>query len=382
MRLSSDFADWLIRTATSERTVADLHRLFCEKLVGLGLPLWRSSLGLEVLDPEIEGSQIRWIAHEVSTRLMPHGTDYGGSPGPIVDETGQPYRRRLDAPIDDMPFLEDLRQMGVTDYYIAPLHFLDRQRVANISFATLKPGGFTEHEIALLAEATLLFAPCAERYVLRKIAIDLLTTYVGRRSAARIYDGAVERGKPEMITATILIADMRGFTRYSETQPVANVLAVLNDFFDALVAAIEPKGGEVLKFIGDALLAIFPAGEGEPLPYAATLAAALDARRRIVALNDERKKTQLTPLKFHLALGAGEIAYGNIGSRKRLDFTAIGPAVNATSRLLEIAKKIDRDIVISEVFAKGSGAAFESIGRHGLRDISGAQEVYSVAQEA
>jgi len=378
MRLSSDFADWLIKTATREKTVADLHRLLCEKLVSLGLPLWRSSLGLEMLDPEIDGSQIRWLAHEVSTRFMPRGTDYGGSPGPIVDETGQPYRRRLDAPADDMPFLEDLRRMGATDYYIAPLHFLDR-RVANISFATLKPGGFTEREIVLLEEATLLFAPCAERYVLRKIAIDLLTTYVGRRSAARIYDGAVERGRPEMITATILIADMRGFTRYSETQPMADVLATLNDFFDALVAAIEPKGGEVLKFIGDALLAIFPAGEGEALPYAATLDAALDARRRIAALNDERRNTQLAPIKFHLALGAGEIAYGNIGSRKRLDFTAIGPAVNETSRLLEIAKKIDRDIVISAAFAKGSGSAFVSLGAHELRDIAGMQEVFSVA---
>ena len=97
---------------------------------------------------------------------------------------------------------------------------------------------------------------------------------------------------------------------------------------------------------------------------------------------DWRENTRLAPLKFHLALGAGEIAYGNIGSRKRLDFTAIGPAVNATSRLLEIAKRIDRDIVISEVFAQGSGAAFASVGRYELRDISGAQEVYCVAQEA
>jgi adenylate cyclase len=138
----------------------------------------------------------------------------------------------------------------------------------------------------------------------------------------------------------------------------------------------------VLKFIGDALLAIFPANESGTLPYAATLAAALDARGRIDALNDKRERVGLPLLKFGLALGAGEIAYGNIGSRKRLDFTAIGPAVNATSRLLEIAKKCDRDIVISEAFARGSGSAFMSLGRHELRDIAVAQEVFSVAQEA
>jgi adenylate cyclase len=381
MRLLGEFAEWLIKAATRDKSLAELHRLFCEKLVELGLPLWRSSLGLEVLDPEIDGPQIRWIAHEVSTRLMPRGTDYTGSPGYVVDKTGKPYRRRLDKATDDLPFLEDLREMGATDYYITPLHFLDVQRTAHISFATLRPEGFTEGEITLLEEAALIFGPCAERYVLRKIAIDLLTTYVGRRSAVRIYDGAVERGKPEMITATILIADLRGFTHYSETQPMANVLTTLNDFFDALVEAIEPKGGEVLKFIGDALLAIFPANESESLPYAATLAAALDARRRISELNERRKRDELPPLKFGLALGAGEIAYGNIGSRKRLDFTAIGPAVNATSRLLEIAKKCDHDIVISEAFAHGSGSAFLSLGRHELRDIAVAQEVFSVAQE-
>jgi adenylate cyclase len=379
MRLASDFAEWLIRTATHERTVADLHRLFCERLVELGLPLWRSSLALEVLDPEFDGPQIRWIAHEASTRLMPRGSDYGGSPGRIVDETRMPYRRRLDAPVDDMSLLEDLRQMGATDYYITPLHFLDPQRTAHISFATLKPEGFTASDIAALEEAALLFGPCAERYVLRGIAIDLLTTYVGRRSAARIYDGAVERGRPEMITATILIADLRGFTHYSETQPMANVLDTLNDFFDALVAAIDPMGGEVLKFIGDALFAIFPANEKDALPYAATLAAALEARRKIATLNATRQGAGEFPIKFGLALGAGEIAYGNIGSRKRLDFTAIGPAVNQTSRLLEIAKKLDRDIVISKAFATGSALPFESLGVHELRDIAGAQEIFSVA---
>ena len=381
MRLASDFALWLIRAATHERMVADLHRLFCERLVELGLPLWRSSLALEVLDPEFDGPQIRWIAHEVSTRLMPRGTDYGDSPGRVVDETKAPYRRRLDAPISDMPLLEELRQMGATDYYITLLRFLDPQRIANMSFATLAPKGFSDSEITLLEEAALLFSPCAERYVLRGIAIDLLTTYAGRRSAARIYEGAVIRGRPEIVTATILIADLRGFTRFSETQPMTTVLATLNDFFDALVAAIEPMGGEVLKFIGDALFAIFPVNDGDTLPYGATLAAALEARRKIANLNELRHLNELPPLKFGLALGAGEIAYGNIGSRKRLDFTAIGPAVNQTSRLLEIAKKLDRDIVISQAFAQGSASNFASLGTHELRDIAGAQEVYGIAGE-
>lgn len=381
MQLGGDFAAWLVKMAARERTVGDLHRLFCEKLVAIGLPLWRSSLGLEGLDPEIVGSQFRWVAHEVEMRLMPRGGDFSDSPGQVVDETGKSYRRRLDAPVTDMPLLEELQQMGATDYYIAPLAFLDPHRTAHISFATLKPEGFADGDITRLAEAALIFGPCAERYVLRKMAIDLLDTYVGARSGAKVYDGAVDRGTAELITATILIADMRGFTHYSQTHPITEVLATLNAFFDALVAAIEPNGGEVLKFIGDALLAIFPASEGAALPYSSTVTAALTARGKIDALNDERRKSRRPPIRFGLALGAGEIAYGNIGSRKRLDFTAIGPAVNATSRLLEIAKRLDCDIVISEAFAKGSALTFRSLGRHELRDIAGAQEIYSVAQE-
>ena len=382
LSLTGDFDDWLIETAVGEKTAADLHRELCEKLVSLGMPLWRSSLGLELLNPEIEGSQIRWVAHEVKTLTMPRGfntSDYDNSPAKVVDDTRRPFRRRLDAAVTDMPLLEELRRSGATDYYILPLPFIDLQRTAHISYATQRPGGFSDSEIADLTGASLLFSPYAERRVLKKITGDLLTTYVGRRSAAKVYEGAIDRGKAEIITAPILIADLRGFTRYSDTHPIANVLSTLNDFFDALVEAIEPHGGEVLKFIGDALLAIFPAADSQSLPYAPAIAAALDARKRITALNEERAKSGRSLLKFGLALNVGEIAYGNIGSKTRLDFTAIGPAINHTSRLLEVAKKRNRDIVVSENFVRAAGAEFPNLGYHSLRDIAGEQKVFYIA---
>ena len=382
MPLTGEFADWLIETAVGEKTVAELHRELCEKLVSLGIPLWRSSLGLELLNPEIEGSQFRWVAHEVKTLTLLRGfdaSDYDNSPAKIVDETRKPFRRRLDAAITDMPLLEDLRQAGATDYYITPFPFVDLQRTAHISFATQRAGGFSDSEIADLTGASLLFSPYAERRVLKKITIDLLNTYVGKRSAAKVYEGAIDRGKAEIITAPILIADLRGFTRYSDTHPIANVLSTLNDFFDALVEAIEPHGGEVLKFIGDALLAIFPAADQQTLPYSPAIAAALDTRKKIAALNEERAKAGRSLLKFGLALNVGEIAYGNIGSKTRLDFTAIGPAINHTSRLLEVAKKRNRDIVVSENFVRAAGAEFPNLGYHSLRDIAGEQRVFYIA---
>ena len=384
MSLTGEFADWLIETAVGEKTVGELHRELCEKLVSLDMPLWRSSLGLELLNPEIEGSQIRWVAHEVKTMTMPRGfgaADYEDSPAKVVDDTRKPFRRRLGAEVTDMPLLEDLRQSGATDYYILPLPFIDLQRTAHISFATQRPGGFSDSEITDLTGASLLFSPYAERRVLKKITVDLLTTYVGRRSAAKVYDGAIDRGKAETINATILIADLRGFTRYSDTHPINNVLSTLNDFFDALVEAIEPHGGEVLKFIGDALLAIFPAADKQSLPYASAIAAALDTRKKIAALNEERAKSGRSLLKFGLALNVGEIAYGNIGSKTRLDFTAIGPAINHTSRLLEVAKKRNRDIVVSENFVRAAGAEFPNLGYHALRDIAGEQKVFYIAED-
>jgi adenylate cyclase len=380
-----DLARWLIEVAAPTREEGppgELHRLFCEKLLTFGIPLWRSSLGLELLNPEIGGAQIRWIAHEITVETSPRDTrrlDYDKSPAQIVDTTNRPYRRRLDKPVTDVGLLENLRGAGASDYYIVPLPFLDRLRSAHISFATQRPQGFTDDEIALLTDAAHLFGPYAERRVLKRIALDLLATYVGRRSAGKVYDGVIDRGEAEMIRATILIADMRGFTHYSDTHPIGNVLSTLNDFFDALVAAIEPHGGEVLKFIGDALLAIFPAEEDEALPSAPAIAAALEVRRRIAMLNVERSQTGGTLLKFGLALDAGEIAYGNIGSRNRLDFTAIGPAINHAARLVELAKRTGRDIVVSESFAQAAKSyAFESLGAHALRDIDGAQRVFSI----
>ncbi|MGE0004112.1 MAG: adenylate/guanylate cyclase domain-containing protein [Parvibaculaceae bacterium] len=383
--LIGDFARWLIEAGANSRDgrTGELHNLLCEKLLALGIPLWRSSLGVELLNPEIGGTQIRWVAHATDIETTPrnaHLSDYDNSPAQIVDVTRKPYRRKLDGPAGDVQLLEGLRLAGASDYYIVPLPFLDQERSAHISFATRRPGGFAEPEIAALTDAALLFAPYAERRVLKRIAVDLLTTYVGRRSAVKVYEGALDRGKAEIITATILIADLKGFTHYSDTHPIANVLSTLNDFFDALVEAIEAHGGEVLKFIGDALLAIFPASAGDALPVAPAVAAALDARRRIGALNAARAEAGRTRLDFGLALDAGEIAYGNIGSRTRLDFTAIGPVINRAARLLEVAKRTGHDVVASESFVQAAtGFPFASLGAHALRGIDGDQQLFRLA---
>jgi adenylate cyclase len=368
----TDHCRWLADAAEKHRRLPDLHHAFCDHLLAERLPIWRASLGLEVLHPETSGAQFRWIASEASIEVMPRGDTaamevYASSPVRIVDETRRPYRRRLDTPIRDMSLLEELRQAGATDYVIIPLAFLDRNRIAHMSFATRQAGGFSDLELAQLEEATRLFSPYAERYVLKRIAIDLLDIYLGHRSGERVFSGAIERGAVENIRAVICMADLRGFTRFSDEQPIETVLATLNSFFGVMVEAIASEGGEVLEFMGDALLAIFPETDHDLSgPSQSAMAAAAKASRGVAELG----------LAFGLALHTGEVAYGNIGGRTRLDFTVIGPAVNHTNRLLELSKKIDRPVVISGSFAECCELPLTRLGKYRLRDVARSHDVY------
>ncbi|MGE4247126.1 MAG: adenylate/guanylate cyclase domain-containing protein, partial [Parvibaculaceae bacterium] len=313
---------WLAEAAEKHQRFADLHQAFCDRLLDKGLPIARSSLGLEVLHPELSGWQFIWASREVEIQPNPRGahttTDYLTSPARIADETWKPFRRRLDRPSPDLPMLEDMRQQGATDYVIFPLPFLDRNRSAFLSFATHAPEGFSDTQIQALSDAARLISPWMERRVLKRISIDLLNTYVGPRSGERVYRGAIERGAAEIIRAAIFMTDLRGFTRYSDTHPLDKVVKLLDRFFEAMVEAITAEGGEVLKFMGDALLAVFPEQEGDLMkPCQAAAQAARGAAGTLARIDPS--------LLFGIALHAGDIAYGNIGGRTRLDFTVIGP---------------------------------------------------------
>lgn len=278
-----------------------------------------------------------------------------------------------------MPLLAELRHNGATDYAIFPLPFLDHSRTRIISFATQSATGFSDNQIVALERASKLLSPYAERYVLRRIAIDLLNTYVGRRSGERVFSGAIRRGVVEHIQAAILVTDIRGFTRFSDSQPIDLVLEKLNSFFEEMVSAVEDHGGEVLKFMGDSLLAIFPAQQHSlSIPCSAALAAARDGWVRLHKSNTTQQGKSLS-LAACTALHAGEIAYGNIGGRLRLDFTAIGPVINHTSRLLELAKSIDVAIVASAAFEHECGVSLPSLGLHHLRDVDEQQPIFTVS---
>jgi adenylate cyclase len=367
--------------------VKDLFAGFCREAVRAGWPVWRASLGLEVLHPEVSGWQHIWINESLSVREADRATaasspSYLNSPTRIVDETDRPFRRRLDVPCPEMPLLEELRLSGATDYVMYPLPFLDQTRTAAISFATRDVQGFDETSIDCLARAAKMLSPYLERHVLRRIAIDLLDTYVGPRTGQRIIEGRVDRGAVELIEAAIWFTDLRGFTRLSEHSAIPDVLADLNSWFGIIGEVVEAHGGEVLKFIGDSVLAIFPISSEQNSMSAcqSALAAAQEFRLRTDAGNELRRSFGRVPLMHSLSLHFGKVAYGNVGAPHRLDFTVIGPAVNRASRLLDLAKQLDRQVIVSRVFAQELNQPLVDLGRHHLRGIDRPQQVFALLE--
>jgi len=376
-----DLWRWLLEAVEGRPTVDHLFGRFCAELLRRGLPLWRGSLGLELLHPEVSGTQFIWTDASAPVSLFEaaragivQSPSYQNSPTRIVDETDRPFRRRLDAPCPDMPLMEELRLKGATDYLMLPLPFVERSRTAVMAFATRQPGGFTSPDLDELSLAARLFSPYAERHVLHRIAEDLIETYVGSRTARRILKGQIERGTFDRVEAALWFADLRGFTRLSETAPVSEVIGRLNAWLEAMVEVIANHDGEVLKFLGDGLLAIFPTSSERPPAQACA-----DALAAALAVSSARGAQSGAARSDHvLALHYGEVAYGNVGAPRRLDFTVIGPAVNRAARLQELAKRLDRTAVASRAFAQTLGQPLEDLGTYRLRGILKAQRVFGL----
>jgi adenylate cyclase len=360
----------------------DLIDMLSRGLNALGVPLWRTFLGIETLHPTQSGRTVTWsegkitIFHREREGVV-ESQDYLHSPVRIVDETGESLRIRLTDTELDMPTVLSMRAEGGTDYVIHPLPFVDDTRTAVISFATRDAGGFTDGALDQLAAAAAVISPHIERLAIREIAINLLDTYVGPRSGRRVFEGLIDRGDLVTLPAAILFADLRNYTALSERLPGEVTVQLLDAWFDTLGGPIEAQGGEVLKFLGDGLLAIFP-GEGDPaVACRAALDAALQADRDFARV-PEAAGLKPEEVGYGIGLHHGEVGYGNVGSRHRLDFTVIGQAVNLASRLQDLSKRYPETVMISATFAGHVGDGLALHGRHALRGIAEPVDVYTV----
>jgi adenylate cyclase len=262
----------------------------------------------------------------------------------------------------------------VTDFVAIPLRFSNGE-IHVVTFATTEPVGFNSADVEGLETVSIPLTRIAEIWALRRVTVNLLDTYVGHQAGARILSGKILRGDIEMIEAVIWLADLRGFTPMADVMTSQQLVATLNRYFDILVPAIVEYGGEVLKFIGDGLLAIFPVDAKARAENACSRAinAAVTARNRL--------ESEALDLKFGLALHFGEDMYGNIGSGDRLDFTCIGPAVNLAARLEKLTAIINHCIVATSEVASHEPEAFLPLGEFSLRGIDRPQAVFALRHD-
>ena len=382
---SDPVARWFVTEAYRITDTAELVGAAGEQLVLSGIPLYRLAYFQLTLHPELVGKAYFWRRGQgVQTGLRRRGNDqdseYRDNPLPAVFEQHKTVRVRLDQVEPQAPLLRQLKSEGATDYVALPLLFTDGH-VDGLSVVSDRPGGFSSTDLDRMYLLQFAFTRLVEIHSLRDKATHLLDAYVGRAAGQRILAGEVKRGDGQTIEAVIWYCDLRGFTRVSDTLPAAAVLTLLNDYFDTMGDIVTNAGGEILKFMGDGMLAIFPvpspAERADTASRAArAAAAAVDA---MVVLNRIRSAEGEPTVRFGLALHIGEVMFGNIGASRRLDFTVIGPAVNHTARLEKLCSPRDRSVLLSSAIAELLPAGdCESLGDHQLKDIDQPQQVFAL----
>jgi adenylate cyclase len=376
--------DWLIDGARSAPQPQEVLAQLSDRLVACGIPLWRVAVFVNTLHPQIIGRRFIWLPGadvEISEgRFGLFDTpEFRDNPVARVYATKTALRRQLanpDCPMD-FPILKELRADGVTDYLALPLFFTDGS-VNLVTCTTRQPGGFTDGQIGGLEAVMTPLARVAEIRALRRTASTLLDTYVGHDAGERILAGHIRRGDIEEIHAAIWLSDMRGFTALADRQPPRVLIDLLNRYFDCQVPVILDHGAEVLKFMGDGLLAIFAITGDETEACQRALAAARQAQTNVAELS----RSAMPGLRFGLALHVGDVLYGNIGSGNRLDFTCIGPAVNFAARIEKLTGQVGREILASSEFARHCRSEFAALGEFALPGFSATQQVFGLENEA
>ena len=396
---------WLTQAGLAGTSEIDIVSGFCDRCVAGGLPLARALVLIDTLHPVHEGRVLRWGYAPTESPLMDYGRTSpdalaasGSNPEDVqaaerwrrspfykMLQTGDSYlRRRLNAAAkDEFAVLSDLLAAGMTDYVaiisrFAPEGVIGEMDGVYSSWATSVPNGFSNDQIAALQHITPFLALAIKSVSLARMTGTLMETYLGRGAGRRVLGGRIVRGIAERIDAVIWFSDLRGFTRITDTAP-EQVIPLLNDYFDAIVSAIHGHGGDVVQLVGDGAFAIFTA-EDRARGCGAALSAAIAAREGIVELNRRRVADGKPTTDMYLGLHVGEVFYGNVGSRERLAFPVVGPAVNEASRIAAMCRSVDQPVLISSAFADVGDIKrrLVSVGRYALRGVARPQELFTL----
>jgi adenylate cyclase len=391
---------WAVREGLRRAPAGPLFEDFCRRLVGSGVPLWRAFAGMRTLHPQWAGYTYTWWRDrdEVHPTRRERGRAYD------QDLRDSPYwylldvaggrdvplrlRRRLvgGSAQPDFPVLQELALAGATDYVaeLIPVGMVTEAFPDNgigFSFATDHPEGFGENDLRLIEAVLPAVALAIMSDTEHTIAAGLLTAYLGDDVGRRVHAGVVERGSVESIRAVLWYADIRGFTPLADATPGPVLVEMLDDIFETLTAALRPRGAQVLKFLGDGMLASFPFVDAtRQQTCCLALDAAAEAMGGLDRLNADRKRTGKPIANVDLALHLGEVLYGNVGAVDRLDFTVIGPAVNEVARIETLCEPLGRKVLVSAAFAAaiGNRTRLEPLGAHALRGVREATEIFAL----
>jgi adenylate cyclase len=401
----TDLAAWLTQAGLAGTAETDILSQFCERCVAAGLPLGRAQLAIDTLHPVHEGRVFQWSpgSHESSLRdygrTNPEALAASGSDPTDLEgverwrrsayyrllQTGESvlHLRLTPAVMNEFTLLSQWVTSGMTDYVAMVTRFAAEGVIGEMdalysAWATSAPEGLSDSHIRALKRIVPYLALAIKAVSLARMTGTLMETYLGRDAGQRVLHGRIVRGIAERIDAVVWFSDLRGFTRITDTTP-EQVIPLLNDYADAIFSAIEEQGGDVVKLIGDGTLAIFTA-EDRTRACNAALSAAIAARRNVAELKQRRAVEGKPVTDMYLGLNVGEVFYGNVGSRDRLDFTVIGPAVNEASRIAEMCRSADQPVLISAAFAAVGDMKdrLVSVGRYALRGVSHPQELFTL----
>jgi adenylate cyclase len=389
----AELTAWITEAGLAGRIETATLGGFCERVVTFGLPLARANVVIDTLHPVYEGRAFTWKRQAPETALSEYGRSserserWERSPFYRLEVSGESLlRRKLTVATEaEFPIFSELRAEGITDYIAVANRFTAEGIIGEMdcvysSWATDAPQGFNDAEVVDLGRLMPLFALAMKSASLARVASTLVETYLGRDAGRRVLAGRIARGIADRIEAVLWFSDLRGYTRISDAAAPEQIIPFLNDYADAVISAIHQQGGDVLKLMGDGTLAIFTADNRGRACHAA-LAAAFNARCAVAAVSQRRAAQNLPTTELYLGLHVGEVFYGNIGSRERLDFTVVGPAVNEVSRIAGLCRSVDQPLLVSSAFASAIGEAkklFVSVGRYALRGVGRPQDLYTL----
>jgi adenylate cyclase len=374
-----ELIEWMVDGARPSASANDIIDSICKRLMAAGVPIFRFALFIYTLHPNLIGWRFVWTPDKGVVRSPgPRGLfstdEYRINPLPTVIEKQVPTRRKLVDPNcpHDYRIVEELIADGFTDYFVQPIIYITGETNA-ASWSSKAEGGFSDEAIAVLERINGPLARLTEAYLLRVNAAELLSAYVGRNGGEQVLRGKIHRGDGEEIEASILFTDINGYTALSNTLSGPDVVAMLNDAYDLMVPAVESRGGEILKFLGDGFLAIFPHNGDDGLARTADA-----AREAVVEMETAVGAAPVgEQVKFRSAIHAGRFHYGNIGGANRLDFTAIGQPVNYAARLLAVASTLGIKRVASGLVAPHLGAPARLAKSVELKGFAGPQPVFT-----